>query len=81
MKQLNEDQPTNYKLIAGESALTAIVFGIVGVSLLGGFELLGLIKLPATVSHYVGAALIAYTVVGGIAITHLCVKHLLNKKG
>lgn len=67
--------------IGAEVALTGIMFGLLSVALLGGWHLMGLIKLPPTASHWVGAALVGYMLVGGIIITHLCVKHLLNKKG
>ncbi len=71
----------NNSIKAGEIFLTGIVFGIVGASLIGGFGLMGLVQLPSIVSHWVGAILIAYVLLGGIVITHLCVKQILVKKG
>lgn len=51
------------------------------ILLLSGAELIGAIELPDKVPTYLGAALIGYTVVGGIVVTNYCVKFLINKKG
>lgn len=71
----------NTGVIATEVALTGIVFGIVGVSLIGGLNLMGVVKIPVQIAHWVGAGLIAYVLIGGLVITHLCVKQMLIKKG
>lgn len=71
----------NSSVIATEVALTGIVFGIVGVALIGGLNLMGIVRVPTQVAHWVGAGLVAYVLIGGLVITHLCVKQMLIKKG
>lgn len=71
----------NTSVIATEVALTGIMFGIVGVTSIGGLSLMGIIHIPLQIAHWVGAGLVAYVIIGGLIITHLCVKQMLTKKG
>lgn len=78
-----DQKPVNKKnkVSVGEVALTTIMFGWIAAALLGGGYMLNIVKLPAGSVKYIGAALVAYVFVGFIAITLLCAKFMLNKKG
>jgi hypothetical protein len=64
-----------------ELFLSALMFILLVVALLGGAELIGLLELPARMQSYLGAALIAYVFVSGIVVTYLSAKQMLIKKG
>lgn len=64
---------------ASEGGLTVIFLGFIVSGLVGGVNLLGIIKLSHRVALYIGAALVAYVIVGTIVIVHLAVKFILRK--
>lgn len=71
---------SNPKIKFSEILLTTIMFGWILAALLGGGYLIGIVKLPESALTYIGGALVAYVIVGFMAITSLCAKFMLNKK-
>ena len=66
---------------AGEIFLTVLLFGWISITLLAGFQLIGLLTLPHRALVYIGAALIGYILLAGICVSYMCVKFMLTKKG
>lgn len=67
------------KLVAAEFALVVIVVGILVASFLAAVHLMGVVKLPDTLASYVGAALLAYMLVGFVAVVHFAIKNITKK--
>lgn len=65
----------------GEIFLTILLFAWIAITLLAGFQLIGLLTLPNRVLAYIGAALIGYILLAGIGVSYTCVKFMFNKKG
>jgi len=69
----------NRSTMPAELTLTGIVLGYITSGLLGGASEMHLVKLSTSTSHWVGALLITYVIVGTAAVIHLGVKFLLKK--